>query len=169
MPISSSDIKIRLSGGASNSDVNASLGGAKSSTELTNSSTHNLFDLISSAEASAGDTEYRCVYIHNGHGSLTAKNCVVFISSNTPSASTTINIGLGSASVGSTEQTVADESTAPTSVSFSTAAGSGNSLSIGDIAAGSHKAIWIKRIVSAGMSATTGDAATIQINFDTAA
>ena len=45
MAIVASDIKIRLSGGGANSDVNASLGGAKSSVEVTDNSLHNLFDL----------------------------------------------------------------------------------------------------------------------------
>ena len=59
MPIVSADIKYRLSGGASNSDQNASLGGVKSSNEASAS----LFDNVSSAEAVSGDTEYRCFYV----------------------------------------------------------------------------------------------------------
>ena len=61
MPIISTDIQYRLSGGSGNTDVNASLGGVKSSTSV-GTGLHNLFDVVSSAEASSGDTEYRCVY-----------------------------------------------------------------------------------------------------------
>ena len=54
MPIVAGDIDFRLSGGAANSDVNASLGGAKSSTELVDATLHNLFDQVSGDEAQAG-------------------------------------------------------------------------------------------------------------------
>ena len=52
------DLEYRLSGGAANSDPILSIGGAMSSVEVTGST---LFDTVSSAEAAAGDTEYRCV------------------------------------------------------------------------------------------------------------
>lgn len=85
MPIISTDIQYRLSGGAANSDPNVALGGAKSSTSV-GAGLHNLFDIVSSAESSSGDTEYRCVYVHNNHGTLTMQNSVIWIASNTPSA-----------------------------------------------------------------------------------
>ena len=118
MPIISTDIQYRLSGGAANSDPNAALGGAKSSTSV-GAGLHNLFDIVSSAESSSGDTEYRCVYVHNNHGSLTMQNSVIWIASNTPSADTTIEIALGSSAVNGTEQTIANENTSPTGVTFS--------------------------------------------------
>lgn len=68
-----------------------------------------------------------------------------------------------------TEQTVANESTAPGSVTFSTAAGEGNALTIGDIPAGQHKAIWVKRIVGAGAAAYNADSVVIKVQGDTAA
>lgn len=169
MPIVASDIKERLSGGASNSDPNASLGGAKSSTEVTDNTTHNLWDVVSSAESSAGDTEYRCIYVHNAHASLTLQNAKVWIQTNTPSADTAVEIGLGSSAVNGTEQTVANEFTAPGSVSFSSANGEGNALSIGNIPNGQHKAIWIKRIVSAAATAANDDSYVLSYAGDTAA
>ena len=168
MPIISTDIQYRLSGGAANSDPNAALGGAKSSTGV-GAGLHNLFDIVSSAESSSGDTEYRCVYVHNNHGSLTMQNSVIWIASNTPSADTTIEIALGSSAINGTEQTIANESTAPTGVTFSAPASEGAALSIGDIPAGQHKAVWIKRIVNAGAAAYNDDSATIRVKCDTGA
>ena len=168
MPIISTDIQYRLSGGASNTDVNASLGGAKSSTSI-GAGLHNLFDIVSSAESSAGDTEYRCFYIHNNHGSLTMQSAKIWIATNTPSADTSVEIALGSSAVNGTEQTVANENTAPTGVTFSAPASEGAALSIGDIPAGQHKAVWIKRIVNAGAAAYNSDGATITVKCDTAA
>lgn len=168
MPIISTDIQYRLSGGASNTDVNASLGGVKSSTSV-GTGLHNLFDVVSSAEASSGDTEYRCVYVHNNHGTLTMQSAKIWIVTNTPSTDTSIEIALGSSAVNGTEQTVANENTAPTGVTFSAPASEGASLSIGDIPAGQHKAVWIKRIVNAGAAAYNDDSATIRVRCDTSA
>ena len=168
MPIISTDIQYRLSGGSGNTDVNASLGGVKSSTSV-GTGLHNLFDVVSSAEASSGDTEYRCVYIHNNHGTLTMQSAKIWIVTNTPSTDTSIEIALGSSAVNGTEQTIANENTAPTGVTFSAPSSLGTALSIGDIPAGQHKAVWIKRIVNAGAAAYKDDSATIRTQCDTAA
>ena len=50
MAIAAGDINTYLSGGASNSDPDASLGGAKSSTEWTGGTLHDLFDAVSGDE-----------------------------------------------------------------------------------------------------------------------
>ena len=169
MPIASTDIDFHLSGGASNSDPDASLGGVISSTQITDATIENLFDNVSGAEAAAGDTEYRCFYVKNNHGSLTLQGAGIWIETNTPSSDTSAEIGLGSSAVDGTEQTVADETTAPTSVTFSSAAGSGNALTIGDIPAGEHKAVWVKRVVSSSAAAHNSDSVVIKVQGDTAA
>lgn len=167
IPITSSDIKeyksTQTSGGID------SLGGAITATEINDNTTHNLWDIVSSAESSAGDTEYRCVYVKNTHGSLTLQSAKVWIQTNTPSTDTAVEIGLGSSAVNGTEQTVANENTAPTSVTFGTANGEGNALSIGNIPSGQHKAVWIKRIVSANAAAYTDDSYVISYSGDTSA
>lgn len=168
MPITSTDIKLRLSGGAANSNPNASLGGAKSTTEM-GTALHNLFDIVSDGETTAGDTEYRCIYIHNAHATLTMQSTRVWISSNTPSTDTQAEIGLGTAAINGTEQTVADESTAPTGVTFGLAANEGAALTIGDIPPGQHKAVWVKRVVAEGAAAYNDDQATISVKCATAA
>lgn len=169
MAIVASDIKLYLSGGSGNTDPNAALGGVRSTTEITDSTVANLFDNVNSTEAAAGDTEYRCAYVRNTHGSLTLQSAKVWITTNTPSTDTSAQIGLGTAAVNATEQTVADESTAPSGVSFSNAANEGAALSIGDIPAGQHKAIWFKRVVGASAAAYNTDSVTIRVKGDTAA
>lgn len=167
MPIVAGDIDFRLSGGAANSDVNASLGGAKSSTELVDATLHNLFDQVSGDEAQAGDTEYRCIYVHNNHGTLALQNAEVEIQTDTPNADSDIEIALGTSAVNGTEQSVADESTAPTGVTWESAVST--PLSIGNIPAGEHKAIWIKRVISAAASAYNNDSAVLNVSGETAA
>lgn len=161
MAIVSSDIKYRLSGGSSNTDPAASLGGVKSSTDASN-----YFDDVSSAEASSGDTEYRCIYVHNNHGTLTLQGAKIWIQTQTPSADTDVAIGLGSSAVNGTEQTVANESTAPTSVTFSQPSSFAGGLSIGDIPAGQHKAVWVRRTVNAAAAAAS-DSFTLRVQGDT--
>ena len=162
MPVTASDIKFRLSGGASNADQNLSLGGAKSSNEASAS----LFDNVSSAEASAGDTEYRCFYVHNASATNTMLDTKVWIQANTPSGDTELRIGLGTSAVNGTEQTVASEGNAPSGVTFSLAADEANAISLGDIPVGQHRAVWVRRSVTAA-AAAFNDSATLRCKCDT--
>lgn len=156
------DIEYRLSGGASNSNPLLSLGGIMSSTEATGST---LFDTVSSAEASAGDVEYRCVYVYN-NGTTTALGAKIWLQANTPSADTTIAIALGGEGKNATAETVADEGTAPVGESFSSPADSASGLSLGDMAAGDRYPVWIRRTVSAGAAATASDTFTLRVGYD---
>lgn len=165
MPLIANDFVMRLSGGSANTDANASLGGAKSST-VASASVDALFDSVGSAEATAGDVEYRCVYLHNANASSTMLSAVVWVSSNTPSSGTTLDIGVGTAAVNGTEQTVANESTAPTSVTFSAPSSQGAGLALGDLAPGQHKAIWLRRTVNAATGASASDGFTLGFGAD---
>jgi hypothetical protein len=170
MPIVASDLKIRLSGGSGNSDPNASLGGVMStSTEVTDNTTHNLFDQVSGTESNAGDTEYRGVYLLNNHGSLTAQNTKVYISSNTGSADTTIDIALAGEGLNATMETIGDENTAPAGETFSAPTTYAGGLSMGNIPNGQRYGLWIRRTVTAGAAAVNDDAVTIKYDCDTAA
>ena len=165
MAILSTDIQYRLSGGASNSDPNASLGGAISSTAAGT----NIFDNVSSAEASAGDTEYRCLYIRNGHATLTMQSAKVWIQANTPSADTAVAIAIAGEGVNGTAETIANENTAPSGETFVTAVDEANAISIGNIPPGQHIAIWVRRVVSASAAAYNNDGFTLRCKTDTAA
>ena len=176
MAIQAADLQVRLSGGAANSNPNTSLGGAISSVAAGT----NIFDNVSSAEATAGRTEYRCVYVRNGTGGgLTLTTAKVYISNPNGSggayAGDTITIGAGTAAVNATEQDVTTfspigtEITSPVGVSFSAAAGTGTAVSLGDIPAGQHKAVWVKREIAAGATAFSNAGFTLTIYGDTAA
>ena len=169
MPIVAGDLKIYLSGGAGNSDPNASLGGVISSTEVTDNTTHNLFDQVSGTESLAGDIEYRGVYLKNTHGSLTLQNTKIYISSNTGSADTTIDIALDGGATNATMETLSDESTAPSGETFTAPTTYAGGLSIGSLAAGEKKGLFIRRTVNASAAAVNDDAVTIKYDGDTAA
>lgn len=165
MPIASSDIKFRLSGGASNAVPGASLGGVKSSVDAAGAT---IFDGVSSAESSTGDVEYRCVYVHNAHATLALDNAVFWAQANTPSATTTLDSGPGTSAVNGTEQTVASESTTPSGVTFIAAAAKVSGVSLGSIPAGQSRAVWIRRTINAG-TAAGADTFTFRVEGDTTA
>ena len=169
MAITATDIKFYHSGGASNSVGNASIGGAISSVELSSGTLHDLFDKVTGDESAAGDIEYRCIYIKNTHGTLTLESALLWISANTPSADTTIDIGLSAQGLTATATAVANESTAPAGVSFSAPASKAAGLAVGDLAAAAYVGVWIRRTVTAGAAAYNSDTATLRIEGDTAA
>jgi hypothetical protein len=164
-------LTLRLSGGASNTDKNLALGGAKSTvaggivpTALTANS---IFDDVSGAEEAAGDTEYRGLFIENS-GNVDATNVVVWISSNTADADTQVAIALAGEAIGTGSiETIANENTAPVGETFSEPASEGAGLSIGTIPAGSHKGLWVRRTINAGAGASS-DQFTLAASFDTA-
>lgn len=162
MPITSAEIVYRLSGGAANSNANASIGGAKSSTVVPAA----LFDDVTSAESAAGDTEYRCIYVHNANGALTMQNAVLWITANT--TANRIAVGVGSSAINDTEQTVADENTAPTGVTFSQPTTKGAAIALGNIPPGQHRAVWMRRAITAA-SAASNDTYSLRVECDTAA
>ena len=161
MPVSSAEIKYRLSGGASNASPVASLGGVKSSQAASSA----LFDSVSGAEAAAGDVEYRCIYVHNDSASPMT-NAVLWLTANTPSGSTTIELGLGTSAINGTEQTVASEGAAPAGVTFALCANKAAGLALGTIPAGQHRAAWLRRTVTGGAPAAASDTASLRVECE---
>ena len=135
---------------------------------ITSGAANNLWDDVSSGEASAGDVEYRGFYVKNKHGSLTWENVVAWIDSLTSSADTEFDIALCDEGVNATMETIANESTAPSGLSFTRPTSKGAGLSIGNIPAGQYMGIWIKRTVTAG-AAAANDSGSIRCEGDTAA
>lgn len=172
MPIVSGDIQFRLSGGGANSNPNASLGGVMSSTAWAGGALHDLFDLITGDENAASDVEYRCVYVRNGHATLTWEAVKAWLTA-AVAGGANLEIGLDPAGAGNGSTTgvaavAADENTAPAGVTFSAPSTKATGLSIGNLTAGQAAAIWFRR--SATNSAPLDDdGATLNVEGDTAA
>lgn len=172
MPILSSEIEFRLSGGASNTDPNASLGGAMSTVGgglITTAVLNNLWDDVSGDESAAGDTEYRCIYVRNANASLTLSSAVLWIQSVSTSPDTTFALALAGEGKGGTAETVANESTAPTGETFTSPTSKGAGLSLGNLANGEFYPVWIRRVVGSGASAFNNDSVTLRVEGDTPA
>ena len=194
MSVTANDIKFYLTGagsdGGSQASPNAALGSYRSSTEVVTATLDNLFDDVSSSEATTGSTEYRCFCIKNT-ASETLYNIKIWIYSETDPNSDqviyfavevpeTANLTNGDA------QSIVNETTAPTSINttnfngtgsgisnWSTAAIKANGLSTAygahddDLDAGEICFIWIKRVIDAGSQAQSNMAFTIRIEGDT--
>lgn len=172
MPILASEIEYRLSGGASNIDPNAALGGAMSTVGgglITTAVLNNLFDDVSGDESAAGDIEYRCIYVRNNNGSLTLSAAKLWIQTVSPSSDSVFAIALGGEGNGGTAETVADESTAPSGESFSSPTDKASGLDLGALAAGEFYPVWICRTITAGASAVNSDGPTLRTEGDTPA
>jgi len=170
MAIPVTDIDTRLSGGAANADQNLSLGGVKSSVELSPIvAEQNLFANVGGAEAAAGSTKYRALYYNNSHTSLALQNTVIWFSTQTPSTDTAMTMALAGEGLNLTMETVADEDTAPVGEVFTAPATKLAGLSMGNVPFSQHFGFWIKRVVLAAASAFDNDDWAYTIEGDTAA
>jgi hypothetical protein len=168
MSVVASDIEYRYSGGAANTDPNACLGGAISTAGgavLDDNVANDLFDDVSSAEQSAGDVEYRGIYIKNANGSTTLQDARTYITSQSELA-----LGVAVEAVSTTMATIANESTAPTSVSFTTPSTYSGGLALNSttgLAAGAYRGLWVRRTIGAGAASGTRSTETIVAQGDT--
>jgi hypothetical protein len=179
LAITASDVLFKFSvktGSAGDSTAGTaagSLGKYISTTAITDASLHNLFDIVTGDENAASDVEYRAFFVHNNHATLTWESVVVWIS-NDVSGGTTAAISVdatgvtakGSSSAQAKE--VADESTAPSTQTFTAPTSKATGLAIGNIPAGSVAAVWVRR-TAANTSAVDSDGVTISVSGDTAA
>lgn len=178
MAITATDILFKFSVSAAAGDTTAgtaagSLGDQISTTQITDATLHNLFDQISGDENAASESEYRCIFVHNNHGSLTWENVVVWLSAEVGGgANAAISIdttGVTAKGSGSAQaKTIADENTAPATQTFSSPTTKGAGLAIGNIPAGSVAAIWVRRSATNSV-AVNNDGVTIRCEGDTAA
>jgi hypothetical protein len=165
VPIVENDLKFYLSGGAANADPALALGGAISSVEVDVST---LFDSVSAVEATAGDVEYRGIYVKNTHATLALSNTVVWVDSLTSSATTEIAVAVADEAKNTTIETIANEGTAPSGPVFSSPTSKATGLSLGGLSAGDYRGFWVRWTVDAGTAATT-DTASIRVDGDTPA
>lgn len=178
MPITPADLLLKFSvaaaaGDTDPSDGDSSLGDQCSTTQLASGVLHDLFDRVTGDENAASDVEYRCIFVHNAHGSLTWQSAKAWISSEVAggadfaiSVDTTPASAVGAAAPQA--KTVADENTAPASQTFSAPADKASGLDLGDIGPGEVRAIWIRRSAT-NSAAVNADGFTLELEGDTGA
>lgn len=145
----------------------SSCGGAIDTNEIADFQIHNLFDKVTPDEADLGKTEFRCYYVKNVHPTEPVRNPILIIVQNTASPDDQVAIGWGTSPFGGVEQTIATESTPPTNVSFTEAPTRTEGAILGvNIPPASHKAIWIRRIVSFNAAEHPQNGAIIRLESD---
>ena len=159
MAIAATDIKMWLTGVAVVDDPqpapNASLGGKRSSTEWVNAVKNGLFDAITAEEGLDGESEYRSIIIQNKHASLTLMSARVWVETQPDGGrATEESVAIAKETVvANAIQTVVNENTAPTGVSFSAPTSYATGVDLGDLAPNDQIGLWCKRIVPADVEA----------------
>jgi hypothetical protein len=181
MAITAADILWKLSKDTSpgnstaQGNVNDSIGGYMSSTQMTDAALANLFDDVSGDENAASTVDYRAFFIHNAHGSLTWQAVKLWINSETAGGASAA-LGLSAEGVVPYNQAgtrqiarLASETTAPGGgVTFSSPTTKGAGLSIGDMATNTVQGVWVRR-TAANTAALDLDGAVFKAEGDTAA
>lgn len=179
MAITDADIKFKhsVTTGPGNStaqaDPNASLGEFMSSTEVTDATLHNLFDKVTGDENAESDVEYRCIFVHNDHATLTWEDVVIWLDAQVAGGAVAA-IGLDPVGVVAEDSAsaqadeIGDEDEAPAGVSFSAPSTKGTGIAVGDVGPGECFAVWVRR-TAANTGAVDNDGATLAAEGDTAA
>ena len=167
--------KYSVSAAAGNTTASApatSLGDQISTSLWAGGSANDLFDDVSGAENATNVVDFRCIFVHNSNSANTLQNAVVWLSAEV-GGGTSIAIAVdniaASAIGAATAQaaTIANETTAPSGVgAFSSPTTAGAGISLGNIPAGSCRAIWIRR-TAANTAAVSNDGVTISVTGDT--
>lgn len=173
MPIAAGDIHKLYSVAAAAGDTTAgnaatSHGDKVSTTQIADATLANIFANVDGAEAAAGSTKYKCIFIKNNHASLTLTGGTVAVQSETSGGASvaiaTDNIAKSDADVATAQATtIANETTAPVGVS---AFGAGP-LSLGDLAPDEVKAVWIRRTVPAAATGANPDGFILRVSGST--
>ena len=169
MPIAASDIKLRISGGSSETDPNNALGGAMSTVGggiIVTDVLNNDMDDITSVEASAGITIYHGYFWENTHGSLTYIAPKMYIDTQTASGDTDIAMAVAGEAKNLSIETIADEETPPIGEVFSQPANFAAGIPIGDLDTTDYRGWWARYTVNMSASAIL-DTYTIGIQGDT--
>lgn len=150
------DIFLRYSGGSGNTAPGSSLGGAMSTAgggTVDTGVANDLFDDVSSGEASAGDTEYRGIYAGVQSGATgTLADARIYHSSDSANSSDVIDMAIADEAVNVTMETIANESTAPVGPTFShptTYAGGIVLNSTTGFVANDERGVWVRRTITA--------------------
>jgi len=166
-------VKTGSAGDSVGGNAAGSLGKYISTTAITDATLNNLFDDVSGDDNAASDVEYRAIFVHNNHASLTWESPTVWLSAETAGGAD-IAIALDDlgvtvkGSAGAQADEVADEDTAPSGESFSSPTTKGGGLVIANIPAASVAAIWVRRTAT-NSAALDNDDVTISVEGDTPA
>ncbi len=155
--------QIFLSGGASNTDPDASLGGIISSTQMVDATVENLFDNVKRKEILVGKNEFRAFYIKNSSSTLPIHGAVIYVDQDPLQTTVTFGLdpaGSGNGSTTGVMQTIPTEDTIPTGVTFEDINEYKLKLPLPTLKPLESVGIWMKRV-----AVGSGAAETITVGF----
>ena len=150
--------QIFFSGGAANTDPNASLGAAISTTQMTDATLENMFDNIKRKEILVGKTEYRGLYIKNSHATLPVHGAVIYVDQDPNQTQVSFGLdpaGSGDGTTTGVMQTISTEDTVPTGVTFEDVNEFKVKLPLPTLKPLEVVGVWMKRIAVGSGSAET--------------
>lgn len=139
------------------------LGGAITATPWQDGVKHDLYDKFTPAETTSGGVFYRAVFLQNKNSTLTMEALAIFIDSITPSPDTEVKIGLAPEAKNSPIEVIANETTAPTGVTFSTPTTvlAGLNPAAIDLLPDDYIGVWIELTVDVGAGSKANDGFTL--------
>jgi hypothetical protein len=170
MTIVNTNLKWYYSGGASNSNPSLSIGGAKSSIELSATAMNNLFDNVTGDEAAVGEDEYRLLYFQNVDTDVSGLlEPVVVWETSSPPSGIVMEFGIADAGKNSAETAIADVYTAPAGVTFGVYDAKLTGLDLPDAPymQNEYVGVWFHRHVSASTGSYAGDGFAWRVEGDT--
>jgi hypothetical protein len=148
-----------------------SLGRYISTTAWAGGVAQDLFDDLTGAANAASQVDYRCIFIYNSNAANAYQNAVVYIASEVAGGAsiaigvdTTAASALGSATAQAL--TIANTTTAPAGVTFSSPTTAATGIALGTIPVGNVRAFWVRR-TAANTAALSNDGVTLSTSGDT--
>ena len=147
--------------------IETSLGGAKTTVEISQLELHNLFTKVTDDQADLGKTTFKCIYVYNSHPREPIRNPIITIPANSSSSDDQLAAGWGLAPINGTEQTIATESTPPNLITFKESPTRTEGSVLGrSIPPLSSKSIWIRRVVNFNAQEYPGNGAVLRLLTD---
>lgn len=150
-------LEIRVSSTTAGGAANATSLGGRPSSAAPSTTKHGFFDTVTSAQNDSGHTDYRCLFVYNP-GPYAFTDVQVTVTNKGGGATATVALSSTAINTFASYNTavIGNETTAP-SITGSYAA----LASIGAMASGQVKAVWIKRVTTTGAAASANDTAII--------
>lgn len=179
MPIASGDILFKLAttagaaGDTTTSTIAGSLGKYISTTAVSGTALNNLFENVTGDENAASTVFYKCVFVHNNHATLTLSSAFLWLAAETAgggSLALAVDSTAASAKGSASAQalTIANRTTAPAALSFTSPTTKAGGIAMGALAAGNVRAFWV-RLTTANTAAANADGGTWRVEGDTPA
>lgn len=150
-------IDLRVSSATSNGAATATSLGGYASSAAVSTTKHGFWDTVTATQNDTGHTDYRCVFVYNNTANV-INNVTVSVSNKGGGSTVTVAVSSVATNTLAAYNTavIANETTAP-AITGSFA----SSASVGTLNPGQVRAVWLKRVTTAKVAASTGDTATI--------